>query len=74
MTDYIFHSLITDKKLTEKIASEVLADMSSDLVSIEDVMEVLQRYQQKISFEYIKALGTTQIKVDLDDIPDMPFM
>lgn len=74
MTDYIFHSLITDKKLTEKIASEVLADLSSDLVSIEDVMEVLQRYQQKISFEYIKVLGTTQIKVDLDDIPDMPFM
>ena len=74
MTDYIFHSLITDKKLTEKIASEVLADMGSDLVSIEDVMEVLQRYQQKISFEYIKVLGTTQIKVDLDDIPDMPFM
>ena len=74
MTDYIFHGLITDKKLTEKIASEVLADMSSDLVSIEDVMEVLQRYQQKISFEYIKVLGTTQIKVDLDDIPDMPFM
>ena len=74
MTDYIFHSLITDKKLTEKIASEVLADMSSDLVSIEDVMEILQRYQQKISFEYIKVLGTTQIKVDLDDIPDMPFM
>lgn len=74
MTDYIFHSLITDKKLTEKIASDVLADMSSDLVSIEDVVEVLQRYQQKISFEYIKMLGTTQIKVDLDDIPDMPFM
>lgn len=71
MTDYIFHSLITDKKLTEKIASEVLADISSDSVSIEDVVKVLQRYQQKISFEYIKVLGTTQI---IDDIPDMPFM
>ena len=74
MTDYIFHSLITDKELTEKIASEVLADMSNQIFNLDDVKEAIERYQQKISFEYIKVLGTTQIKVDLDDIPDMPFM
>ena len=67
ITDHIFHSLITDEKLTEKIASEVLADISSDLVSIEDVKEVLQRYQQKICFEYVKIIGT-----DID-VPDLPF-
>ena len=74
MTDYIFHSLITDRELTEKIASEVLADMSNQIFNLDDVKEAIERYQQKISFEYIKVLGTTQIKVDLDDIPDMPFM
>lgn len=73
ITDHIFHSLITDEKLTEKIASEVLADISSDLVSIEDVKEVLQRYQQKICFEYVKIIGAYRIDLTNIDVPDLPF-
>ena len=66
MTDHVFHSLITDKRITDRIAGEVLADMGSELVSLDDVKEALQRYQQKICFEYVKIIGAD---IDVQDLP-----
>jgi hypothetical protein len=63
MTDYIFHSLITDRKIRDRVVEDIA------LKGITEPKEILQAYQEAICFEYVKVLGATDIHIDLADMP-----